>query len=564
MNRTHLTSQNLPEIVEQQPIDLLSDESGNDKGGKVKNIDTNEPALEQVRILVVDDEPAVRTTLKAILKKSGYVVDVAEDFYSAVALLEKNTYAVIITDIIMPGSSGIDILKHVRKVNQDTQLITITGDPNIDTATEAVRAGAYDYCTKPLRREVFLAVVERAVQKATLLGEKKKLEEQNHLYQKHLEKLVEQRTEQLKTSELKYRTLFESANDSIFLLESHTGKILDINQQAIQLTGQSKEDLLGESFWSIDSATKSTRLKKFVRDIVKKGSGRLDDIELNTKKNKKFRADLSGNVVELGDAKQVQVVIRDVTEKKMLEEKHREMEIELVQEQKLASIGMMSSGIAHNINSPLMGIIGLCQFIMMKSGETEELKNIIEQANRISSIVKNLMFKSRSEQEKIPMFIDINRLLQEELKFLESDLDFKHNIEKEYHFQEPIPEIRGVYSDFSQSVTNIIRNAVDAMYDTPKKCLTVRTQLETDWILVKVEDTGCGIEEENIPQLFNPFFTTKPIRGQEKEGQPTGTGLGLSSAYKLLSPYGVKFDIESEKGKGTRFIVKIPCATGSK
>jgi two-component system sporulation sensor kinase A len=544
---------NSSEEVELYPIDLPKSIKEGDK-----DVGVGEFGKEQIQILVVDDEPAVRATLKAILKKSGYSVEVADSFDSAVELAEKNTYAVIITDIILPGSSGIDILKRVRKLNQDTQLITITGDPNLDTATEAVRAGAYDYIAKPIRREVFLAVVERAVQKAALLCEKKKLEEQNLLYQKQLEKLVEQRTEQLKASELKYRTLFESANDSIFLLESHTGKISDINEQAIQLTGRTREDLLGESFWTIDSATKSSRLKKFIHDLVKKGSGDLDDVELNLSGKGKIRADLSGSMVELGEVKQVQVMIRDVTDKKMLEEKHREMEIELVQEQKLASIGMMSSGIAHNINSPLMGIIGLCQFIMMKNGESEELKSIIEQANKISTIVKNLMFKSRSEQEKVPGFIDMNRLLQEELKFLESDLDFKHNVEKEYHYQEPLPEIRGVYSDFSQSITNIIRNAIDAMYDTPRKCLTVRTGLEKDWILVNVEDTGCGIEEENIPQLFNPFFTTKPIRGKEKEGQPTGTGLGLSSAYKLLSPYGVKFDIESKVGKGTKFMVRIP------
>jgi PAS domain S-box-containing protein len=510
------------------------------------------------RILVVDDEPSVRTTLSAILKESGYQVDTADGFDTAVALVGKNSYAVVITDIILPGASGIDILEQVRKVNQEVQLITITGDPNIDSAAEAVRAGAYDYITKPIHRDVFLAVVNRAVQKARLLNEKKYLEEQNLIYRKQLEKLVGQRTKQLKTSELKYRTLFESAHDSIFLIDSLTGKILDVNQQAVHLMEKHREDLLGVEFWSIGMVSHSSELKRFFAEITRKGAGRLDDMGLHIRKNKKIRVDFSANVVELGDTKQVQVTIHDVTEKKMLEEKHREMEIELIQEQKLASIGMMSSGIAHNINSPLMGIMGLCQFLMMKNGESEELKSVVEQASKISSIVKNLMFKSRSEQEKTPASIDINRLLKEELKFLESDLDFKHNIDKEYRFQEPLPEIRGVYSDFSQSFVNIIRNAVDAMYNTPKKALTIRTQVDKSWISVEVGDTGCGIASEHIPRLFNPFFTTKPIRGKEKEGQPTGTGLGLSSAYKLLSPYGVKFDIDSTVGKGTRFTVKIP------
>ncbi len=510
------------------------------------------------RVLVVDDEPSSRSTLKAILKKAHYVVDTAEDFSSAVDLIEKNNYQVVIADIILPDASGIDVLKHVRKTNQETQLITITGDPNIDTAARAVRAGAYDYITKPIGRDIFLAVVEKASEKASLLVERKELEELNLLYQKHLERLVEQRTEQLKASEQKYRTLFEYANDSIFLLDSATGKIVGANQQAVLMTDFQRNKLIGKDLGLLDPGEDSSRLMDFFNEAVNRGSAHLDDVPVKIRRGKTIRADLSARVVELGDQKKVQVLIRDVTEKKMLEEKQREMEIELVQEQKLASIGMMSSGIAHNINSPLMGIIGLSQFMMMKSGESEELKSIIEQANKIAGIVKNLMFKSRLEQGKMSVSIDLNQLLKEELKFLESDLDFKHNVEKVYKFHEPLPEIIGVYSDYSQSLTNIIRNALDAMYNTKDKQLTVRTGTDKDWILIDIEDTGCGIPKENIPQLFSPFFTTKPIQGSESDGEPVGTGLGLSTSYKLLSEYGVKFDIDSKVGQGTCFTMKVP------
>ncbi|KPL07926.1 hypothetical protein AMJ86_02430 [bacterium SM23_57] len=511
-------------------------------------------------ILVVDDESSVRTTIKAILKKAGYLVNTAEDFRSAVELIEKNDYGVVIADIILPDASGIDVLKYVRGVNEETQLITITGDPNIDTAADAVRAGAYDYITKPIRRDIFLAVIKKAAEKAKLLRDRKELEAQNLLYQKHLEKLVEQRTEQLKASELKYRTLFEYANDSIFLLDCPSGKIVDANQQAVLMTDLKWNKLSGRPFWFLDTTSHPTELKKFCKETINKGHCHLDDVHLKIKGNKVIRADLSAKVVELGDQKQVQVLVRDVTEKKMLEEKQREMEIDLVQEQKLASIGMMASGIAHNLNTPLMGIMGLSQLMIMKLGECEEIKSIIEQANKISTIAKNLMFKSRSEAEKMVVAVDINRLLREELKFLESNLDFKHNVEKDYQLHDPLPPIQAVYSDFSQSLTNIVRNALDAMYNSSTKRLTVRTHLEGDSVLIDIIDTGCGIPKKNISQLFSPFFTTKPIRGDETEGEPTGTGLGLSSAYKLLSPYGVKFDIDSKIGKGTTFTVKIPTA----
>ena len=503
------------------------------------------------------DQPKVSHHL-AILKKAGYLVNTAEDFQSAVKLIEKNDYGVVIADIMLPDASGIDVLRHVRGVNKETQLITITGDPNIDTAADAVRAGAYDYITKPIRRDIFLAVIKKAAEKAKLLRDRKELETQNLRYQKHLEKLVEQRTEQLKASELKYRTLFEYANDSIFLLDCPSGKIVDANQQAVLMTDLKWNKLLGKPFWLLDSTSRSTKLKKFCKETVRQGQYYLDDVSLKIKKDQTIRADLSAKVVELGEKKQVQVLVRDVTEKKMLEEKQREMEIDLVQEQKLASIGMMASGIAHNLNTPLMGIIGLSQLMIMKHGESDEIKSIIEQASKISTIVKNLMFKSRSEAEKMVVAVDINRLLREELKFLESDLSFKHNVEKDYQLLDPLPPIQALYSDFSQSLTNIIRNALDAMYKSPNKKLTVRTCLQGDSILIDIIDTGCGIPKKNISQLFSPFFTTKPIRGDEAEGEPTGTGLGLSSVYKLLAPYGVKFDIDSIIGEGTRFTVEIP------
>lgn len=226
--------------------------------------------------------------------------------------------------------------------------------------------------------------------------------------------------------------------------------------------------------------------------------------------------------------------------------------------QRISAIGMMASGIAHNINSPVMAILGTSQLLMMKSGESEELKSIMDQAKKISDIVKNLTYKGRSEAEKTPVTLDINRLLREELRFLETDLFFKHNVQKDYQFQEPLPTIQAVYSDFSRSLGNIIRNSLDAMYQSPTKKLTVRTYFDDEWILADIEDTGCGIAKENLGKIFEPFYTTKLMRGNGRQGEPTGIGLGLSSTQELLSPYGVEFDVRSEVGQGTRFTVRIP------
>lgn len=105
---------------------------------------------------------------------------------------------------------------------------------------------------------------------------------------------------------------------------------------------------------------------------------------------------------------------------------------------------------------------------------------------------------------------------------------------------------------------NIVRNAVDAMYNTPQKRLVVTTRYDHDTIYVEISDTGCGIPAEHLPRIFDPFFTTKPLVGTERPDEPTGTGLGLSSCLQLLQPYQAKIDVQSEVRQGTTFTVRIP------
>ena len=168
-------------------------------------------------------------------------------------------------------------------------------------------------------------------------------------------------------------------------------------------------------------------------------------------------------------------------------------------------------------------------------------------------IIDNLMYKSRREQEEQRQLIDINDLLWQELKFLDGDPRFKHDIEKVYNFYEGPLYIEGIYSHFSQSVSNLIRNAIDAMDGCKELVLTITTRCDEECIYVDIHDTGVGIPAENISHLFEPFFTTKPISG----GTRTGTGLGLHSCYQLLRPYGAQFEVKSQPGD-TTFTVKIP------
>ncbi|MDY6863130.1 MAG: response regulator [Thermodesulfobacteriota bacterium] len=230
-----------------------------------------------------------------------------------------------------------------------------------------------------------------------------------------------------------------------------------------------------------------------------------------------------------------------------------------IQEESMAMIGRLTSGIVHNLRNPLTVIMNTNELLKMKYPDEERLDRVILQVNKISEIIDNLMYKTRREQrtkEKRP--VNINQLLTEELKFLEADQYFKHGIEKIYTLDQNLPMINANYNDLSQSFINIINNSIDAMFHSEVKRLTVTTLFDNECIIVKFTDTGCGIKKEDIPRLFEPFFTTKCINGEEKEGEPTGTGLGLFSCDQLLKPYNVKFEVKSEVDKGTDITLFFP------
>jgi signal transduction histidine kinase len=152
--------------------------------------------------------------------------------------------------------------------------------------------------------------------------------------------------------------------------------------------------------------------------------------------------------------------------------------------------------------------------------------------------------------------LNLNTLIREELKLLEGDPLYRDFVLKEFEFDDSLPVVHGVYSDFSLSFLNIAKNAIESMHPVEERVLKVSTSHDNDWIKVSVEDTGTGIEARDIPKIFRPFFTTKPI--ETKEGIPVGTGLGLANAKELLEKYRTEWVVDSTVGVGTKVEIRIP------
>jgi len=236
------------------------------------------------------------------------------------------------------------------------------------------------------------------------------------------------------------------------------------------------------------------------------------------------------------------IVFEDITEKISLQQ-------QLLTSEKLASIGLLSAGVAHEINTPLTGISSYVQILqkkLSKSPHSQILKKIDTQTERVARIVKNLLNFSRSPSESSFYKVD----LRENLRTIISLIDYKlkdMNINLELNLS-PIRPIWAQEDRLQQVFINIIINSIDAM--PTGGTLKIGLSQVDNLAVIKIEDTGRGIKAQHLPQIFDPFFTTKGIG--------KGTGLGLSISYAIIKEHEGQLTVESEKGKGSLFTISIP------
>jgi signal transduction histidine kinase len=242
---------------------------------------------------------------------------------------------------------------------------------------------------------------------------------------------------------------------------------------------------------------------------------------------------------------EVLAIIRDVTDE-------REMQESLYLTDRLASVGEMAAGIAHELNNPLTGVVALSQ-LLLESGVPdnmkEDLETIRKEGQRAANIVKNLLSFARSHTTSIQS-IDVNTIISEVLNLR----GYEHkasNIEVVTHFSPNLPEIMADRFQIQQVFLNIILNAEQAMKELDRLGnLTVTTERLNGFIRISFADNGPGIPPEIMNRIFDPFFTTKEVG--------KGTGLGLSISYGIITNQGGKIYAQSEPGKGATFIIELP------
>ncbi|MCD4827823.1 MAG: hypothetical protein K8R90_00125 [Candidatus Cloacimonetes bacterium] len=245
-------------------------------------------------------------------------------------------------------------------------------------------------------------------------------------------------------------------------------------------------------------------------------------------------------------------LISDITQQKEHEEARKKLELELAKARTLADLGLLIEGISHNLNGPLHNILGYVHLLLDVYPDNRDLNRIQANGIRMADIIKSLMNRMGEEMVFAPRPIDVNELVRRELDFFDHNLYFKNNVQKRIELAPNLPLVMAVYSDISQSVANLISNAVDALKVSKRKELCISTELCEKGMRITVEDTGVGIPADKLETIFESFYSTKT------QDDTTGAGLGLSISRQLLSAYGAQLLVNSELGRGSRFSIVIP------
>ena len=362
----------------------------------------------------------------------------------------------------------------------------------------------------------------------------------------NLEQIIDERTTALKTSEYKYRQIFEVSKDMI-LVATLDGKILDLNPAGQTLLGiehsfnpateiSIQNFLEDQALWSDIQQTVNTA--GFISNF---------DITLKTMAGITRRALLSGTLArgETGDT--IHFLVKDVEERLL-------MEAQMAQADKLASIGELSSGVAHEINNPLGVILGYTQLLLREeppdSSRFPDFKTIEKHARSCKTIVEDLLSFARTSAPAKEA-VDIHSIIDEVIDFVQphSGLE-KITIEKRY--DRKLPPLVLDQKKIKQVIMNLVMNARHAIGEAGTLTVSTRPDTRTGFTCVSIKDTGYGIEKKDLSKIFDPFFTTKPT------GE--GTGLGLSVSYGIVKSHGGRISVNSVPGEGSEFLIVLPSA----
>ncbi len=538
--------------------------------------------MDKRAVLIVDDDSTIRELLEKVVKRFFFETYIANNGQNALDVIGEKPIDIVLVDIKLPDIDGISLIEEIKTLNPNCEVIVITGFGSVDIATQSLRKGAIDYIEKPINLDELSTALGRAVEK---LIEKEQLIYRNTLLVIDDDNQVVYRMKRFLVDSGYDVYTATSGEQGLQIVESHKVDVVltDIKMkgmdgievlrkvkqfyddvEVIMMTGFKDEETSINALraGAIDYINKPVNLDELLFAIKKA----IDRINLHRMRAYRFR--------EMKISKEIIDRMNEELEKRI---QARTKELDKVQGQlfqtsKLATLGEMSAGLAHEINQPLSGIsliVKNFRKLIQRDRLSQEdlldgIEDIEQAIKRMDKIIQHIRTFARQDIRNFSM-VNINDTIKNALTLLGEQLRL-HGIQVTLECEEGLPDVEGEPYQLEQVWINMMSNSRDAMdekerrfkkqndnsdqvYSKEFKIITCLKEDNTG-INIMFNDNGIGMPIHVREKMFDPFFTTKEV------GQ--ATGLGLSISYGIIQNHHGEISVETLEGHGTTMIVTLP------
>jgi len=506
-----------------------------------------------VNVLIVDDIEENLIYIESVIKNFNINIISAISGYEALEKTAGLELAMAIIDVWMPGMNGYELAIKINKERTKNIVPIIFITANIFSEIEELKgydAGAVDYIYKPFSSQILRSKVTIFLD---LYNQKQTILRDAELLRNTTEQLKEANLALLK-SEQKFRTMVNASPDGLLFVDLK-GRIRELSEIGTELLGgNSKEDLLGKHVLRFVSSGSLKAIKNLIANTLTEGLTQDAALNLVKLNGVHFLGEISTTLIQNIDGSPLSfiIVVRDISQRKKIQAKQ-------IHADRMANLGQMAAGMAHEINQPLNIISMVLDKILFEADKNNTIEisylktksnKIFDNLTRIRNIIDHIRVFSRNQFEYIPIAFNINKSIENAVSMILEQ--FKHlGINLNIELSAQIPEIVGNIYQFEQVIINLLTNAKDAVMErksienedyTPQ--INISTFVEMNSLIADITDNGTGIDEDIINDIMLPFFSTK------EEGK--GTGLGLSISYQIVKDMGGVIEVISAKMNITR------------
>jgi signal transduction histidine kinase/FixJ family two-component response regulator len=489
------------------------------------------------RVLIVDDEPSFCKVIQSLLKGENYDLHTVGCGQEAIGIIDASPdFDVVLLDLNLPDMNGFKVMGYLSEHSPETLVVIMTGYASLESATEALRCGAYDYLTKPFAREELTKTL------------------QNAMIHKEVKTAHQHAQQALEESELCFRNLVENILSGVLIVRER--KLLYQNAYQKELYGPITEVILSCDYRHIHPEDVE-KLKDISEQFL---DGNISKAEID------FRFNPGSDTKEGGAMKWVlsratrisyrgeNALLINTVDISRLKELERLVTIK----NKMHSLGRAAAGVAHEIRNPLTGVnsylFSLRNIIdsgFSSENDIRQAKKITEQiqsaSDKIENVIKRVMDFAKPGVSQIAP-TDINQTVRDAVNLSERTIR-KQGIELQMNLDAAIPECHADRNLIGQMVLNLINNAVHALEssDAPRR-LRVSSFLNKERVLIQVSDSGPGISGSLREKIFDPFFTTKD----------DGSGIGLNIVQRIVADHHGAIEVTRSEWGGAQFTVDLP------